>query len=83
MIDNRRARGTLKTQNAEYIGQLDSEGLYTGYSQLMIANGNKYHGDFEAGVKHGNGVMRYMNGDKFTGEFKDGKIHEGQMIFEG
>ena len=65
----------------QYLGEFDTNGLFTGYSILNFNNGNSYHGDFFNGIMQGAGVMKYKNGDKFTGEFRQGRLHEGLMDF--
>lgn len=61
MAHGRKDHGTLKflSRHQEYQGYFDADGKFTGYSKLKMANGNNYRGDFEAGVYHGDGVMRY------------------------
>jgi len=39
------------------------------------ANGDKYEGEWENNLKHGEGTYIWANGDKYEGEWKDGKKH--------
>ena len=42
---------------------------------MKFGNKGEYHGYFESGVRHGEGVFIYPNGDLYSGWWKDGKKH--------
>lgn len=39
----------------------------------MLANGDKYEGQFENGLKHGRGVITFANGRRYEGELRNGE----------
>ena len=46
--------------------------------------GNKYVGEFEKGLFHGQGIFTFASGDGHVGEYKDGKKHgQGAYTFVG
>ena len=50
---------------------------------MKYADGSKYHGEFHAGARAGQGTFYYANGDLFTGCWKGGKQDgQGQYIFK-
>ncbi len=46
-----------------------------GMGTLTLSNGNKYVGQFQDGLRSGNGKMEYTNGDIFEGEWATDKKH--------
>lgn len=53
-----------------------------GHSAAVYPNGNRYEGDFDAGMPHGLGVMAFTNGDQFIGNFYRQYRHgKGRMNF--
>lgn len=53
-----------------------------GHSAAIYPNGNRYEGDFEAGMPHGLGVMAFTNGDQYAGHFyRQYRQGEGRMKF--
>ena len=49
-----------------------------GHSLAVYSNGNRYEGDFLAGMPHGLGVMDFTNGDRYIGDFHR-KTREGSL----
>ena len=51
-----------------------------GYGCLLLASGDKYIGEFQAGERDGQGVYFYKNGNKYVGSWeKDKKQGEGRF----
>ena len=46
--------------------------LCTDKEPILLANGDKYVGEYKDGKQHGQGTYTYANGDKYVGEYKDG-----------
>jgi hypothetical protein len=50
------------------------------YGKYTFPSGNIYIGEYQNGVRNGQGIFFYFSGDKYEGEYKDGKKH-GQGIY--
>lgn len=55
-------------------------GDFTGYGNLVLANGDVYSGDFRNGKFHGNGTYTYANGDFYFGAFADNQFSGVGML---
>jgi hypothetical protein len=54
-----------------YEGDLDEEGLYTGYGTLTILPDNvRYEGHWEKGLRCGQGTLRFPDGSSLSGTFQ-------------
>ena len=54
-----------------------------GQGKYKYFNGDVYEGNFENGIKYGDGIMSYENGDKYLGEWKEGRKHgKGKMSYK-
>lgn len=58
----------------KYLLILDGRGI------LDFADGAKYIGEWNKGVREGNGTIEYTNGDTLTGIFKDDKVVEADLV---
>ena len=63
---------------------------YKGFGIIKFNSGNSYEGNFDYGIKSGNGKFIFTSGNFFTGTFKDNKYSYGifnfaqeNMTFEG
>jgi hypothetical protein len=53
------------------------QGVYTYENKYF-----QYKGDFERGVKHGEGVLLMRDGSRYEGEFQDGEINgQGERTY--
>ncbi|HKK73955.1 MAG TPA: caspase family protein [Saprospiraceae bacterium] len=69
---------TISAQSVNCLrGDCDS-----GHSLAVFSNGNRYEGDFAAGMPHGLGAMAFPNGDEYYGNFYRRYRHgKGRMKF--
>lgn len=55
----------------------------SGKGFLETKSGDKYEGDWKAGLEDGNGVFTWSDGTKYTGELREGAPHgTGNMEYE-
>ena len=61
----------------------DTSRDYTGYATATYTNGEIYEGDFNDGIREGNGTYRYLNGNVYSGKWKDNRKHGiGKMTYD-
>lgn len=56
--------------NAPKIDGCISGDCYNGPGEITYPSGNKYHGQFKNGQRHGNGKFSFISGNTFVGEFQ-------------
>ena len=61
---------------------VEGEGLMNGTSKCRYSNGDVYIGEFEDGVPHGYGEMKYVSGKEYKGLFYKGNKTKGKLIIE-
>ena len=65
-----------------YSGELGPKGEYLGRGIYTFANGNKYEGQFKAGLPNGKGIFINKDGHKYIGDFKNALWDgEGKLTF--
>ena len=65
----------VSDDGAKYTGETGESGKREGRGEYIWLNGDRYLGDFTAGLKNGNGILYFSNGDKRVGVWKDDKLH--------
>lgn len=50
-------------------------------SNLFISTGVKYEGEFDDGMFHGDGELKYANGVTVKGKWKKGQVTDRKIIF--
>ena len=61
---------------------VEGEGVMNGTSKCRYSNGDVYIGEFEDGVPHGYGEMKYVSGKEYKGLFYKGNKTKGKLIIE-
>lgn len=65
-----------------YQGEVDPQGLPSGWGIMCYTDGRRYEGHFANGKAQGQGTMMFSNGNVYKGEFSGGKMHgHGTMTY--
>jgi hypothetical protein len=73
--------GLVQEEGNVYMGSI-VEGRYEGRGFMFYENGDKYHGDWECGLKKGFGSWTSKDKSQFKGNFDEGKPNGiGTMIY--
>ena len=82
--------GSLRNKSGDYFEGIFEKGEIEGIGiEVIRSRGEKYHGNFCNGKRHGNGKLIYHNGVVFLGEFQDGscmgngKLFYNDKVFRG
>ena len=62
----------MKKEGNTYSGEFGPNGEYSGRGIYKYVNGQKYEGQFKAGLPDGKGVSIYADGNKYIGDYKNG-----------
>lgn len=69
---------TFETETGVYEGEIDENGLCSGYGKFTYKNGDVYEGEWLMGVREGKGKMTYSDG-YYEGDWKKG-VREGKGV---
>jgi hypothetical protein len=74
-----------ESQEPQYEGDLEEDGLPTGLGTMKWPNGDKYVGTFLKGERHGQGKITYSNESEikeFDGEWENGNKLRGSQTYK-
>jgi TPR repeat protein len=67
--------GIFLVDGSTWYGELDEEGVPTGYGTYLFSSGEKYEGYLYEGLQNGEGVFIYTDGQRYEGNFLNGNRH--------
>ncbi len=73
-IEIKKVKAELEKSNPNYL-LVKKENKDIKFQKLTTNNVHQYIGDYNNGVKDGNGIIIFTNGDKYEGEFQNDLLH--------
>jgi ribosomal protein L40E len=67
--------GIFLSDGSTWYGELDEEGVPTGYGTYLYPSGDKFEGYLYEGFRNGEGVYIHADGTRYEGNFLNGKRH--------
>ena len=67
--------------NAPTVDGCEKGDCYTGFGIIKFESGNRYEGNFEYGVKSGEGKFYFASGNVFTGNFVNNVFANGTFVY--